>query len=50
MSKDVLEPLNTVLMSGYITQGKQVEKFEEELIIFLILLLWTNIADKSLKT
>lgn len=31
MSKDVLEPLNTVLMSGYITQGKQVEKFEEEL-------------------
>ena len=31
MSKDVLEPLNKVLMSGYITQGKQVEKYEEQL-------------------
>lgn len=31
MSKDVLEPLNKVLMSGYITQGPQVEKYENEL-------------------
>lgn len=31
MSKDVLEPLNKILMSGYITQGKQVELFEQEL-------------------
>ena len=31
MSKDVIEPLNTVLLSGYITQGPQVEKFEAEL-------------------
>ena len=31
MSKDVLEPLNKVLMSGFITQGKQVELFEEQL-------------------
>ena len=34
MSKDVLEPLNTVIMSGFITQGSQVEKFEEKLIDF----------------
>ena len=31
MSKDVLLPLNKVLMSGFITQGQQVEKFEREL-------------------
>lgn len=31
MSEDVLEPLNEVLMSGYITQGPQVEKYEDEL-------------------
>jgi len=34
MSKDVLEPLNAVIMSGFITQGSQVEKFEEKLIDF----------------
>lgn len=31
MSKDVLEPVNNVLMSGFITQGKQVEAFEQAL-------------------
>ena len=31
MSKDVLQPLNDILMSGFITQGPQVEKFEESL-------------------
>jgi dTDP-4-amino-4,6-dideoxygalactose transaminase len=31
MSKDVLEPLNNLLMSGFITQGPQVETFEKEL-------------------
>ena len=31
MSEDILEPLNKVLMSGYITQGPQVEKFEQAL-------------------
>jgi dTDP-4-amino-4,6-dideoxygalactose transaminase len=31
MSNDVLEPLNKILMSGFITQGPQVEKFEQEL-------------------
>jgi len=31
MSRDVLKPINDVLMSGFITQGTQVEKFEEEL-------------------
>ena len=30
MSEDVLEPLNKVLMSGYVTQGK-VDKYETEL-------------------
>ena len=29
MSKDVLEPLNNVLMSGFISQGNQVEIFEK---------------------
>ena len=31
MSEDVIKPLNDVLMSGFITQGPQVEKFEEKL-------------------
>ena len=31
MSEDVLSPVNEVLMSGFITQGKQVEAFEEAL-------------------
>lgn len=31
MSKNVLKPVNNVLMSGYITQGKQVELFEKSL-------------------
>ena len=28
MSEDVLKPVNAVLMSGYVTQGKQVKKYE----------------------
>ena len=35
MSKDVIEPVNNILLSGYITQGKQVEKYETELKKFL---------------
>ena len=35
MSEDVIKPVNEVLMSGYITQGKQVEKYETELKKFL---------------
>ena len=35
MSDDVIKPVNDVLMSGYITQGKQVEKYETELKKFL---------------
>lgn len=35
MSADVKKPVNDVLMSGYITQGKQVEKYENELKKFL---------------
>lgn len=31
MSEDVIQPVNDILMSGYITQGKQVEKYETEL-------------------
>jgi UDP-glucose 4,6-dehydratase len=31
MSEDVLGPLNTVLMSGQLTQGPQVEKYEQAL-------------------
>ena len=31
MSQDVLEPLNNILMSGQLTQGKQVELFETNL-------------------
>jgi dTDP-4-amino-4,6-dideoxygalactose transaminase len=31
MSEDVIEPLNKVILSGFITQGEQVEKFEEKL-------------------
>lgn len=34
MSEDVIKPLNEVLMSGFITQGGQVDKFEEKLIEF----------------
>ena len=34
MSEDVLKPLNDVIMSGFITQGSKVEKFEEKLIEF----------------
>ena len=35
MSKDVIEPLNTVVMSGSITQGPQVEKYENKLKEFI---------------
>ena len=35
MSNDVLQPVNNVLMSGQLTQGKQVEKFEKELSTFI---------------
>ncbi len=35
MSEDVIKPLNKVLMSGYVTQGKQVDKYELELSNFL---------------
>ena len=31
MSEDVIKPLNDVILSGFITQGPQVEKFEEKL-------------------
>ena len=31
MSNDVIEPLNKILMSGFITQGQQVEIFEKHL-------------------
>lgn len=31
MSPDVIQPLNDVVMSGFITQGPQVEKFEKNL-------------------
>lgn len=31
MSPDVIQPLNDVLMSGFITQGPMVDKFEEKL-------------------
>ena len=31
MSEDVIKPLNDVILSGFITQGVQVEKFEEKL-------------------
>jgi len=34
MSEDVIKPLNNVLMSGFITQGGQVDKFEEKLCDF----------------
>ena len=36
MSKDVIEPVNKVLLSGYVTQGKQVEIYENELKKFLM--------------
>ena len=35
MSKDVIKPINDVLMSGYVTQGKQVDKYETALKEFL---------------
>jgi len=35
MSEDVLEPLNKVLMSGFVTQGKEVDKYETELKKFI---------------
>ena len=35
MSQDVLEPINNVLMSGKLTQGPQVEKFENKLIEYI---------------
>lgn len=35
MSPETLQPLNDVLMSGYIGQGEQVDKFEEELAHFI---------------
>ena len=35
MSQDVLEPINKVLMSGKLTQGPQVEKFENKLIEYI---------------
>ena len=35
MSEDVIKPVNEVLLSGYVTQGKQVEKFEDNLRKFL---------------
>jgi len=35
MSKDVIQPLNDVLMSGFITQGSKVEDFEHALKEFI---------------
>jgi dTDP-4-amino-4,6-dideoxygalactose transaminase len=35
MSEDVLSPLNDLVMSGFISQGTQVEKFEEKLTDFI---------------
>ena len=35
MSEDVLEPINKVLMSGFVTQGPQVEKYEKALSKFI---------------
>ena len=35
MSENVIDPVNTVLRSGYVTQGKQVEKYEDALRDFL---------------
>lgn len=35
MSEDVIKPVNEILMSGYITQGNEVEKYEIELKKFL---------------
>ena len=34
MSPDVIVPLNNVILSGFVTQGPQVDKFEEKLIEF----------------
>jgi len=35
MSKDVLQPVNNVLMSGYVTQGPQTAKYEKALQEFI---------------
>ena len=35
MSKDVLEPINNILMSGYVAQGESVSIFEKKLIDFI---------------
>jgi len=35
MSEDILDPVNKVLMSGFVTQGEQVEKYETELKRFI---------------
>lgn len=35
MSKDVIQPVNDVLMSGFVTQGKKVEEFEEALSTYI---------------
>jgi dTDP-4-amino-4,6-dideoxygalactose transaminase len=36
MSEDVIKPLNEVVMSGFITQGPQVDKFEEKLVEYFL--------------
>jgi len=35
MSEDVIKPLNDVLLSGFITQGPQVDKFENNLMKYI---------------
>jgi len=35
INEDVTEPVNKVLMSGFITQGPKVEEFEQNLSEFL---------------
>lgn len=35
MSNDVLEPINKLLMSGYITQGPKVDEFEKQLKLYI---------------
>lgn len=35
MSPDVIQPLNDILLSDYITQGKQVDLFENKLKEFI---------------
>ena len=50
MSEDVIEPLNKVLMSGFIGQGPVVEKFEKKLIKYFnnYLVATTNAATSGL--